>query len=88
LVVRNPGLRTLLSFLRLVGEKAPATFTQLSKERRRAYGMVGSYIGFCLRKGLIRVVNVTHTRGPRPSKQYDLTERGSQLLKLFEGVEP
>lgn len=50
--------------------------------------MVGSYIGFCLRKGLIRVVNVTHTRGPRPSKQYDLTERGSQLLKLFEGVEP
>jgi len=88
LVIGNPGLKTLLSFLRLVREKAPATFTQLSKERRRAYGMVGSYIRFCLQNDLIRIVDVTHTRGPKPSKRYDLSERGSRLLVLFEGGDP
>lgn len=86
--MESPGLRTLLSFLGQVRRNAPTTFTTLCEERRRGYGMVNRYIRFCLSRGLIRIVSERRTRGRYPSKTYDLSERGAQLLKIFtEGVE-
>lgn len=50
--------------------------------------MVNRYIRFCLSRGLIRVVSERRTRGRHPSKTYDLSERGTQLLRIFtEGAE-
>jgi len=81
--LENPGLRTLISFLRRVGERAPANFSSLCEGR--GYGMVSRYLGWCLEKGLIRVVEVRRARGRYPSKTYGLTTRGRRLLELFEG---
>ena len=86
--MENPGLRTLLSFLGQVGRNAPATFSRLCEERRRGYGMVSRYIRFCLSRELIRVVSVRRTRGRYPSRTFDLSERGTRLLEIFEGGEP
>ncbi len=82
--MENPGLRTLISFLRRVGERAPANFSSLCEDRGKGYGMVSRYLGWCLEKGLIRVVEVRRTRGRYPSKTYGLTVRGRRLLELFE----
>ncbi len=82
--MENPGLKTLLSFLGQVRRSASATFTKLCEGRRRGYGMVSRYIRFCLRSGLIRVVSERRTRGRYPSRAYDLSERGAQLLRIFE----
>ncbi len=83
--MENPGLRTLISFLRQVGEKAPANFSSLCEDRGKGYGMVSRYLSWCLEKRLIRVVEVRRTRGRYPSKTYGLTARGRRLLELFEG---
>jgi len=79
-------VRTLLSFLSQVRRNAPATFTKLCEGRRRGYGMVNRYIRFCLGRGLIRVVSERRTRGRYPSRSYDLSERGTQLLEILTEV--
>ena len=85
--MNNPGLQTLLSFLNLVNKKMPATFYDLSKERRKAYGMVNRYIKFCLKSDLLEISGQQHKRGPNISKTYVLTEKGKQLLDLFDSNE-
>ena len=45
--------------------------------------MVNRYIRFCLSRGLISIVFQRRTRGRYPSKTYDLSERGAQLLEIF-----
>lgn len=82
--MENPGLKTLIIFLSQVQRNAPATFTALSEERRKGYGMVSRYIRYCLGQDLIKVVSVQKTRGRYPSKRYALSEKGSQLLRIFE----
>ncbi len=82
--MENPGLKTLITFLGQVQRNAPATFTALSEERRKGYGMVSRYIRYCLGQDLIKVVSVQKTRGRYPSKRYALSEKGSQLLRIFE----
>lgn len=81
--MENPGLRTLMTFLEQVGRLQPATFSAISAERNRAYGMVTRYLGYCLEKGLIKVVDERQTRGRYPSKAYALTDRGAGLLAIF-----
>ncbi len=51
--MENPGLKTLIIFLGQVQRNAPATFTALSEERRRGYGMVSRYIRYCLGQDLV-----------------------------------
>lgn len=84
--MHNPGLETLLSFLDLVNKKMPATFYDLSRERRKAYGMINRYIKFCLKNGLLEISSEQRRRGPKPSKTYVLTEKGKQLLFLFGSI--
>ncbi len=82
--MQNPGLRTLVSFLRQVEREAPANFSTLCEGRGRGYGMVSRYLRFCLDNDLIRIVSERRTRGRYPSKDYDLSEKGSNLLTVFE----
>jgi len=82
--MENPGLKTLITFLGQVQRNAPATFSTLSEERRKGYGMVSRYIRYCLGQDLIKVVSVQKTRGRYPSKRYALSAKGTQLLELFE----
>ena len=51
--MENPGLKTLIIFLGQVQRNAPATFTALSEERRKGYGMVSRYIRYCLGQDLV-----------------------------------
>jgi hypothetical protein len=46
----NPGLRTLIKFLRDVEARQPVNFSGLCRDGRRGYGMVERYIRFCLEK--------------------------------------
>ena len=66
--MENPGLKTLITFLRQVKRNAPANFTALSEERRKGYGMLSRYIRYCLGQSLIRVVSVQRTRGATPRR--------------------
>ena len=75
--MENPGLKTLLSFLEQVRRNTPATFSKLSRERNRGYGMINRYLKFCIRNDLIRVVSERRTRGRYPSKEYVLSEGGA-----------
>jgi len=75
--MENPGLKTLITFLGQVQRNAPATFTALSEERRKGYGMVSRYIRYCLGQDLIKVVSVQKTRGRYPSKRYALSAKGT-----------
>ncbi len=84
LVMENPGLRTLLSFLNHVRRLAPASFSKLCEGRQRGYGMVSRYIGFCVDHGLIRVVSERRTRGKYPSREYELSEKGLVFLEIFD----
>lgn len=85
--MENPGLKTLLIFLEQVQRNTPATFSSLSRERNRGYGMINRYIKFCRKNGLIRVISERRTRGRYPSKEYGLSERGETLLNIFkEGI--
>lgn len=86
--MENPGLKTLLTFLEQVQRNTPATFSRLSRERNRGYGMINRYLKFCARNGLIRVISEKRTKGRYPSKEYGLSKRGEILLSLFkEGVQ-
>jgi len=78
----NPGLRTLASFLEQVRRHSPATYSKISEERNRGYGMINRYLAYCLREDLIRVASIRRTRGRYPSKTYVLSERGAQLLGI------
>jgi DNA-binding PadR family transcriptional regulator len=82
--VENPRLRTLLSFLNRVGSMAPANFTALCEGGWRGYGMVSQYLRFCLEQRLIRVVAERRETERYPSRDYDLSEKGWRLLKIFE----
>ena len=82
--MENPGLKTLITFLGHVDQNAPANFSTISKERRKGYGMVSRYIKYCLGQDLIRVVSEQKTRGRYPSKKYALSEKGRQLLGMFQ----
>ena len=79
----NPGLRTLIGFLRDVESRLPVNFSGLCRDGRRGYGMVGRYIRFCLEEELIQIVAVRRGRGRYPSKDYALSGRGRKLLDLF-----
>ena len=79
----NPGLRTLIKFLRDVEARQPVNFSGLCRDGRRGYGMVGRYIRFCLEGELIQIVAIKRGRGRYPSKDYALSERGQKLLNLF-----
>ena len=83
-VMENLGLRTLISFLDHVKSLAPASFSKLCEGRRRGYGMVSRYIGFCIEHGLIRVVSERRTRGRYPSREYELSEKGLIFLEIFD----
>jgi len=78
----NPGLRTLASFLGQVKRHAPATYSKLSEERSRGYGMLNRYLAYCLREDLIRVSSTRRTRGRYLSKTYVLSEKGARLLDI------
>ena len=82
--MENPGLKTLITFLSQVDQNAPANFSTICEERRKGYGMVSRYIKYCLGQDLIRVVSEQKTRGRYPSKKYALSEKGSQLLGMFQ----
>ncbi len=78
----NPGLRTLASFLEQVRRHSPATYSKISEDRNRGYGMINRYLAYCLREDLIRVASIRKPRGRYPSKTYVLSERGAQLLGI------
>ncbi len=82
--VENPKLRTLLSFLNRVGNMDPANFTALCEGGWSGYGMVSRYLRFCQEQGLIRVMAERRERERYPSRDYDLSEKGWRLLKIFE----
>jgi len=82
--MENPGLRTLISFLNQIKTQAPVNFSGLARGQRRGYGMVSRYLRYCLGKDLICIVSEFRTRGRYPSKTYALSERGSQLLAIFD----
>ena len=82
--MNNPGLRTLASFLGQVKRHAPATYSKISAERGRGYGMINRYLAYCLREGLIRVSSIQKTKGRYPSKTYVLSECGDRLLGIIE----
>ena len=82
----NPGLRTLASFLEQVRRHSPATYSKISEDRNRGYGMINRYLAYCLREDLIRVASIRKTRGRYPSKTYVLSERGAQLLGIVAPV--
>jgi len=82
--MENPGLKTLITFLGHVNQNAPANFTTICEERRKGYGMVSRYIKYCLGQDLIQVVSEQKTRGRYPSKKYALSEKGRQLLGMFQ----
>ena len=78
----NPGLRTLATFLGQIRRHQPATYSALSRERDRGYGMINRYLAFCLREGLILVSSTRKTMGRYLSKTYVLSERGEKLLEV------
>lgn len=82
--MKNPGLKTLLSFLSQVRSRAPVNFTALCEGDWKGYGMVTRYLRFCLEHGLICVIAERRGRGRYPSRGYDFSERGRRLLKIFE----
>jgi hypothetical protein len=82
--METPGLRTLLSFLNQIKTQAPVNFSGLARGRRRGYGMVNRYLRYCIGKDLILIVSEFKTRGRYPSKTYDLSEKGAQLLAIFD----
>lgn len=86
--MENPGVKTLISFLSQVRMSEPVNFSALCEGRRRGYGMVNSYLRYCLSRGLIGVVSERRTRGRYPSKEYALTEKGSKLILIFEDSGP
>jgi hypothetical protein len=85
--MENPGLRTLISFLKQVRKESPVNFSGLARGRRRGYGMVNRYIRYCMGKDLIRIVSERMTRGRYPFKTYALSEKGSRLLAIFDEEE-
>jgi len=88
LVMENPGLRTLLSFLNHVRRLAPASFSKLCEGRQRGYRIVSRYIGFCVDHGLIRVVLDRRTRGKYTSREYELSEKGLVFLEILSKTSP
>lgn len=86
--MKNPGVKTLISFLDQVKRNEPVNFSTLCEGRRRGYGMVSRYLRYCLGHGLIRVVSERRARGRYPSKEYALTEKGSKLISIFEDSGP
>lgn len=81
--MQNPGVKTLLTFLKQVREHEPANFSTLSRERRKGYGMLRRYLDYCLEENLITIHSTIQTRGRYPSKKYAITKRGEALLDLF-----
>ena len=85
--MKNPGIRTLTSFLVTVRDAAPVNFTKLCDAKNSGYGMVSRYIKFCLRYGLILVVREVKGKGRYTSKFYNLTATGFEFLEIFMGIE-
>ena len=81
--MKNPGVQTLLTFLKQVRKHEPANFSTLSRERRKGYGMLRRYLDYCLVENLIIIHSTIRTRGRYPSKKYSITKRGEALLELF-----
>jgi len=81
--LRNPGVQTLLTFLKQVRKHEPANFSTLSRERRKGYGMLSRYLDYCLAENLITIHSTIQTRGRYPSKKYSITKKGEALLDLF-----
>ena len=78
----NPGLKTLTTFLDQIRRRAPATYSVISEERARGYGMINRYLAYCLKEDLIRIHSTRRTRGRYPSKTYILSEKGARLLDV------
>jgi len=78
----KPGLKTLTTFLDQIRRRAPATYSAISEERARVYGMINRYLTYCLRENLIQVHSTRRTRGRYPSKTYVLSEKGARLLDI------
>jgi DNA-binding PadR family transcriptional regulator len=78
----NPGLKTLTTFLDQIRRMAPATYSVISEERARGYGMITRYLDYCLKENLIQVHSTRRTRGRYPSKTYILSEKGARLLDI------
>ena len=86
--MENPGLKTLISFLSQINRNAPVNFSTLCEERRKGYGMVSRYLRYCLDQQLILIVSERRTRGRYPSKEYSLSDKGSDLLTIFQEFIP
>ena len=86
--MENPGLKTLISFLNQINQNAPVNFSTLCEERRKGYGMVSRYLRYCLDQEFIEIVSERRTRGRYPSKEYSLSDKGSDLLTIFQESMP
>jgi len=80
--VENPGIRTVVYFLRNLKAKQPATYGDLS-DNVVGSGMVSRYICFCLKNDLIETVGIVPGPGRYPSRLFQLTKNGNSLLGLF-----
>ncbi len=85
-ITETPGLKTSLSFLNKVKRKEPVNYSILCERWRRGYGMVSHYLRYCLGHGLIWIVSVWRNRRRYPSKEYDLTEKGSRLHDILYSI--
>ena len=80
--MKNPGVRTLVGFLRSIQTKQPVNRTGICDNPYYGYSMVGRYIKYCLKHKFIRVARVE--RGRRnPSRLFEVTNKGEQLLEVF-----
>jgi len=79
----KPGLKTLTTFLDQIRRRAPATYSAISEERARGYGMINRYLDYCLKENLILIHSTRRTRGRYPSKTYVLSEKGARLLDII-----
>jgi len=75
----------MIEFLRRINNLAPVTYATLGKEMR-SYAQVGKYLTFCRKCKLIETNRAKSHNSKRHLKHYSLSEKGKQLLDVFEGV--
>ena len=78
-------IENLINFLRRLKKLQPATYQNLSKNRR-SFSVTSKYLRFCLSCNLIQINDTRIVQGNKRSKRYVLTKNGEEFLNIFEGV--
>lgn len=87
IIMDNPGIRTLTTFLERVKKHQPANFSTLSTTKKgKLFGMTSKYLPFCLKHNLITIIETKTGGRGRPSKTYALTKNGEKLTQIFTHI--